>query len=102
MVLQWFWACFERLSGAKTMTKRQREDLWKCLFYLCILLFSWFVGFIWGAKMRDKQSGIPIWIKTLFYCDFGFVLKVILASTNDEKSIEISMDFGGIPGGVPG
>ena len=75
------------------MTKRQREDLWKCLFYLVILLFSWFVGFILGAKMSEKQSGIPIWIKTRFYGDFGFVLKVILVSKNDEKSIDNSMDF---------
>ena len=34
MVLEWFRACFGRAFGAKTMLERQREDLWKCLFYL--------------------------------------------------------------------
>ena len=34
MVFEWFGACFGRFFGAKTMTKRQREDLWKCLFYV--------------------------------------------------------------------
>ena len=56
------------------------------------------MGSIWGAKMREKQSGIPIWIKTLFYGDFGSVLRVILVATMDEKSSGKSMDFGGIPG----
>ena len=61
-------------------------------------MFSWFVGSIWGAKMREKQSGIPIWIKTRFYADFGSVLRVILVVKIDEKSSDKSMDFGGIPG----
>ena len=51
--------------------------------------------------MREKQSGIPIWIKTRFYGDFGSVLKVLLVSKNDEQSIEMSMDFEGIPGETP-
>ena len=66
-----------------------------------ILLFSWFVGSIWGAKMREKQSGIPIWIETKFYDDFGFVLRDILVSKIDEKSIGNSIDFEGIPGETP-
>ena len=62
-------------------------------FTLVILQFSWFVGSIWGAKMREKQSGIPIWIKTLFYGDFGSVLRVILGPQIDEKGIENAMDL---------
>ncbi len=58
------------------------------------------MGSIWGAKVREKQSGIPIWIKTRFCGDFGFVLKVILGPTINDKSIEkaTSMDFWGIIG----
>ena len=51
--------------------------------------------------MREKQSGIPILIKTRFYGDFGFVLRVILVAKNDENSIGNSMDFEGIPGETP-
>ena len=51
-----------------------------------------------GCKMREKQSGIPILIKTGFYDDFGFVLRVILVVKIDEKSSDKSIDFGGIPG----
>ena len=65
------------------------------------MLFSWIVDSISGAKVREKQSGIPIWIKTRFYGDFGFVLRVVLVSKNDEKSIVISMDFEGIPRETP-
>ena len=70
-------------------------------FTLQILLFSWFGDSIWNVKMRGKQSGIPILIKTQFYGDFGFVLRIILVAQIDEKSSDKSMDFGGIPGGVP-
>ena len=56
------------------------------------------MGSISGAKMREKQSGIPIWIKTRFCGDFGSVLRVILGGKIDEKSIGNSMDFEGIPG----
>ena len=56
-------------------------------------MFSWIEGSIWGAKVREKQSGIPIWIKTRFYSDFGFVLRVIVVSKNDEKGIDESMEF---------
>ena len=28
-VLDWFWDCFGRLFGAKTMIKKKRDDLWK-------------------------------------------------------------------------
>ena len=56
------------------------------------------MGSIWGARMREKQSGIPILIKTRFYGDFGSVLRVILVVQIDEKSSDKSMDFGGIPG----
>ena len=59
------------------------------------------MGTIWGAGIREKQSGIPILIKTRFYGDFGSVLRIILASKNDEKSIGNSMDFEGIPGETP-
>ena len=93
MVLDWFWACFGRLFGAKTMTKRQREDLWQCLFYVSNIAVFVVCGFHLGAKMREKQSGIPIWIKTRFYGDFGFVLRVILGAQIDEKSVGKSMDF---------
>ena len=62
------------------------------------MLFSWFVGSIWGARMREKQSGIPILIKTRFYDDFGSVLKVMLVAKIDKKSSDKSIDFGGIPG----
>ena len=54
-----------------------------------------------GCQNERKQSGIPIWIKTWFYDDFGSVLKVILISTSDENSIDESMDFEGIPGETP-
>ena len=60
------------------------------------------MGSIWGAKMRENQSGIPILIKTSFYCDFGSVLRVILVVKIDEKSSAKSLDFGGIPGETPG
>ena len=63
-----------------------------------ILLFAWFVGSIWGAKVREKQSGIPIWMATRLYDDFGSVLKVILGRQINETSIENSMDFKAIPG----
>ena len=53
---------------------------------------------MWGAKMREKQSGIPSWIKTPVYNDFGFVLRVIFVAKNNEKSSDKSMDFGGIAG----
>ena len=56
---------------------------------------------MWGAKVREKQSGIPIWIKARFYGDFGFVLRVILEAQIDERSIDNSMDFEGIPGETP-
>ena len=56
------------------------------------------MGSIWGARMREKQGGIPILIKTRFYDDFESVLRVILVVKMDEKSSETSMDFGGIPG----
>ena len=56
------------------------------------------MGSIWGARMREKQSGIPILIKTPFYGDFGSVVRIILVAKIDEKSTEKSMDFGGIPG----
>ena len=56
-----------------------------CFTYV-ILLFSWFVGAMWGAKMREKQNGIPIWMKTRFYGDFGFILEVILGAKNDEQN----------------
>ena len=59
------------------------------------------MGSIWGAGMREKQSGIPILIKTRFYGDFGFVLRVILVAKIDEKSIDKSRDFEGIPGDTP-
>ena len=88
MVLEWFWVCFGRLFGAKTMTKRQREDLWKCLFYLTNIAVFVDCGFILGC-----QSERPIWIKTWFYGDFGFVLRFILVATIDDNSIEQSMDF---------
>ena len=53
---------------------------------------------IWGARMKEKQSGIPILIKTRIYGDFGSVLRVILVAKIDEKSSDKSIDFGGIPG----
>ena len=59
------------------------------------------MGSIWGAIMREKQSGIPSWIKTQVYSDLGFVLRVILVSKIDEKSIGKSRDFEGIPGDTP-
>ena len=59
------------------------------------------MGSIWGAKMREKQSGSPSWIKTQVYSDFGFVLRVILVAKNDEKSIDNSMDFEEILGETP-
>jgi len=64
-------------------------------------MFSWILGSIWGAKVNEKQSAIPIWIQTRFYDDCGSILGVILEAKIDEKHIEISMDFGGIPGGSP-
>ena len=66
-----------------------------------LLLFSWFVGSIWGARMREKQNGIPILMKTQFYDDLGFVLRVILVSKIDEKSFDKSRDFEGIRGDTP-
>ena len=68
---------------------------------LVILLFSWFVGSIGLARMREKQCGIPILIKNRFYCEFGSVLKVILVVKIHEKSSDKSIDFGGIPGETP-
>ena len=65
------------------------------------MLFSWFVGSIWGARMKEKQRGIPILMKTQFYDDLGFVLRVILVSQIDEKSIDKSKDFEGIRGDTP-
>ena len=67
-------------------------------FTYAILLSSWFVSSIWGARMREKQGGIPSLIKTRFYGDFGSVLRIILVAKIDEKSSDNSMDFGGIPG----
>ena len=40
-------------------------------------------------------------MKTQFYDDLGFVLRVILVSQIDEKSIDESRDFEGIPGDTP-
>ena len=93
MVLEWFWACFGRLFGAKTMTKRQREDLWKCLFYVSNIDVFVVYGLHLGAKMREKQSGIPIWIKTRFSGDFGSVLRVMVGAKINEKSSDQSMEF---------
>ena len=56
------------------------------------------MGSSWGARMREKQNGIPILIKTQLYGDFGFVLRVIFVAKIDEKSSDKSIDFGGIPG----
>ena len=56
------------------------------------------MGSIWGARINEKQNGIPILIKTRFYGDFGFVLRVILVAKINEKSSDKSIDFGGIPG----
>ena len=67
-------------------------------FTQAILLFSLFWGSIWDAKMREKQNGIPIWMKTRFYGDLGSVLRFIMESNSDEKNIENSMDLKGIPG----
>ena len=80
------------------MTKRQREDLWKCLFFVSIIAVFVVCGLHLGAKVREKQSGIPIWIKTRFCGDFGSVLRVIVVTKIDEKSSEKSFDFGAIPG----
>ena len=52
--------------------------------------------------MIETQSGIPSWIKTQVYNDFGFVLRFILVAKNDEKSIGNSMDFERIPWETPG
>ena len=50
MALEWFYACFGRLFDAKTMTKRQREDLWKCLFYLSNIAVFVVCGFRLGCQ----------------------------------------------------
>ena len=62
------------------MTKRQREDLWKCLFYKSNIALFVVCGLHLGAKMSEKQSGIAIWSKTRFYGDFRFVLRGILGA----------------------
>ena len=84
------------LSDFSVPKRRSKAKGWICgnaCFTLVILLFSWFVDSIWGAKMREKQSGTPIWIRTRCHDDFGYVLNVILEGTNDQNSIDNSMEF---------
>ena len=98
MVLEWFWTCVGRLCGAKTMAKRQREDLWKLLFYRSNIAVFVVCGLIWGARMREKQNGIPSLIKTRFYGDFGSVLRVILVVQINGKSDRLILEgFQGRP-----
>ena len=52
-----------------------------------ILLFSGVVGFICGAKKREKQSANPIRIPTRFCDDCGIILEVILAAKIVQKSM---------------
>jgi len=49
-------------------------------------MFSWILGSIWGAKVNEKQSVIPIWIQTRFYGDFGSILEVILEAKINDKT----------------
>ena len=79
------------------MTKRQREDLWKCLFVFSNIAVFVVCGVHLGCQIREKRIGIPILMKTRFYV-FRSVLRVILIVKIDEKSSDKSMDFGWIPG----
>ena len=69
-----FWSGFGHVLGDFLVPKREAKGKGRICENVCftfvILQFSWFVGFIRAAKMREKQSGIPIWIKTRFYDDF--------------------------------
>ena len=51
--------------------------------------------------MREKQSGIPILIKTRFYGDLGIVLRVILGAKIDETTLQIRWILEGFWGGPP-
>ena len=57
------------------------------------------VGFIWGARKREKQSANPIRILTRFCDDFGIILGVILEPKIVEKSMCILSVFLEGPGG---
>ena len=58
-----------------------------------ILLFSGVVGFIWGARKREKQSANPIRILTRFCDDFGIILGVILGAKIVQKTMWILSVF---------
>ena len=56
MVLEWFWACFGRFVGAKTMIKRQKEDFRKCLFYLSSVVVFVVYGLHLGCQNERKTE----------------------------------------------
>ena len=56
LVLEWFWTCVGRLLGVKTMTKRQKEDLWKCLFYLGNIAVFQVCGLHLGCRNERKTE----------------------------------------------
>ena len=55
-VLEWFWVCVGRLFGAKTMTKRQREDFWKGLFYVSNIAVFVVCGLHLGCQNERKTE----------------------------------------------
>ena len=68
VVLEWFWLCFGRLFGAKTMSKRQREDLWKWLFYVSDFAVFVVYGVHLGCQNErktewdyDLDSNLVLW-----------------------------------------
>ena len=62
-------------------------------------MFPEVMGSIWGARKTEKQSGIPIWIQTRFYNEFGIILGIILGAKIVETSMWILIIFLEGPGG---
>ena len=85
MVLQWFCPCFGRLFGAKTMTKRQREDLWKCLFYLSNIAVFVVCGLHSVFQMERKTEFDSELKENSVLWSFGVRFESHSASEIDEK-----------------
>ena len=49
-------ACFGRLCGAQTGSKRQREDLWKCFFYVSNIAVFVACGVHLGCQSERKTE----------------------------------------------
>ena len=62
------------------MRKRKRDDLWKCLFYLCNIAVFKGLALHLGCEQERKKNGMPIWMRSRFCLHFGTICRVILGA----------------------